>query len=124
MRTDADGKERSVRRSAHAEKPRSLSERFSSINQQHSRTGTKSGIVKMAGVEGASNKDRRPERRGRGGRGGRGGKFRRAGPPKKENLDADLERYMMGDSEAGKAILDNDLDEYMKDAEIGQKIAA
>lgn len=121
MRTDADGKERSVRRSAHAEKPRSLSERFSSINQQHSRTGSKSGIVKMAGVEGASTKGRRPERRGRG---GRGGKFRRAGPPKKENLDADLERYMMGDSEAGKAILDNDLDEYMKDAEIGQKIAA
>lgn len=31
---------------------------------------------------------------------------------------------MMGDSEAGKANLDKDLDEYMKDAGVDQKVAA
>lgn len=60
----------------------------------------------------ASRPGRSGRRRGGGGRreGSRGG---RQQPASRENLDKDLEKYMMRDAKAGKAVLDNDLDAYM-----------
>lgn len=51
----------------------------------------------------------------RGGRGGaRGGKKGERKPkPTKENLDMDLDKYMMKDPKTAKSNLDNDLDSYM-----------
>jgi hypothetical protein len=37
-------------------------------------------------------------------------------PADKDKLDMDLDNYMMGDSKAGKSILDNDLESYMQHA--------
>lgn len=60
----------------------------------------------------------RDGRRGRG-RGSRGGSLARGGntkkaPLNKDNLDMDLDSYMMADTQAGRSILDQDLDNYMQ----------
>lgn len=56
----------------------------------------------------------------RGGRGGRGRGRGRGGsnrvPPNVENLDMDLDNYMLRDTKTGRSVLDNDLDSYMQGA--------
>lgn len=61
----------------------------------------------------ASERGGRKSARGRGGarRGGRGGEKKT--PATRENLDADLENYMMRDSNTAKVTLDTDLENYM-----------
>lgn len=65
---------------------------------------------KRGGKEDGRRGGSRPNRGGRGGA-KKGGE--RKGKPTKENLDMELDKYMMKDPKTAKSSLDNDLDSYM-----------
>lgn len=84
--------------------------------------GSKKGGRRVGGRGGAS----AGRGRGRGGsRGGRGGRGDKKTPVSRENLDADLDSYMMRDANTAKTTLDADLENYMLGvSDIPQQIGA